>query len=151
MASAYSWARLARRWALVFGGLRSTHSTAARRAMAKSKLLLLTWLVFTSQFSYLQLDQELCRSAGRQIGDRGGCQGGDHEAAHQLSEPAAGQLSRLDSRLEGWIVCTCLSFFASPLSQKKGWVTAKGDPVKNKEELILLDEKLTAHKELEVK
>ena len=38
-----------------------------------------------------------------------------------------------------------------PLSQKKGWVTAKGDPVKNKEELILLDAELTAHKELEVK
>ena len=36
-------------------------------------------------------------------------------------------------------------------SQKKGWVTAKGDPVKNKEELILLDKELTAHKELEVK
>jgi len=35
--------------------------------------------------------------------------------------------------------------------KKKGWVTAKGDPVKNKEELILLDEELSAHKELEVK
>jgi len=35
--------------------------------------------------------------------------------------------------------------------KKKGWVTAKGDPVKNKEELISLDEELTAHKELEVK
>ena len=41
--------------------------------------------------------------------------------------------------------------FYCPFSQKKGWVTAKGDPVKNKEELILLDEELTAHKELEVK
>jgi len=35
--------------------------------------------------------------------------------------------------------------------KKKGWVTAKGDPVKNKEELIALDEMLTAHKEMDVK
>ena len=49
------------------------------------------------------------------------------------------------------MVCTCLLLIVCPLSQKKGWVTAKGDPVKNKEELISLDEMLTAHKELEVK
>ena len=56
--------------------------------------------------------------------------------------------------IPGWkvgFVSICLLLFTCPLSQKKGWVTAKGDPVKNKEELILLDEKLTVHKELEVK
>ena len=54
--------------------------------------------------------------------------------------------------IPGWKVgrFAHLCFYCS-FSQKKGWVTAKGDPVKNKEELILLDEELTAHKELEVK
>ena len=56
----------------------------------------------------------------------------------------------------GWIPGWKVGRFAQvsfhcPLSQKKGWVTAKGDPVKNKEELIILDEELSAHKELEVK
>ena len=38
MDSASSWARLARRLALVFGGLGSTNSTAVRREVARSKL-----------------------------------------------------------------------------------------------------------------
>ena len=38
MASAYSWARLARRWALGSGGLRTIHLTAARREVVRSKL-----------------------------------------------------------------------------------------------------------------
>jgi len=35
--------------------------------------------------------------------------------------------------------------------KKKGWLTAKGDPVKNKEELVLLDDALSSNKEMEVK
>ena len=53
--------------------------------------------------------------------------------------------------IPGWKVGGLHISVFTVLSQKKGWVTAKGDPVKNKEELISLDEELTAHKELEVK
>ena len=35
--------------------------------------------------------------------------------------------------------------------QKKGWVTGKGEPVKNKEDLMALDEQLTKYKDMEVK
>ena len=62
------------------------------------------------------------------------------------------QLVNSANWIPGWKVGWFAQVFSfTVLSQKKGWVTAKGDPVKNKEELILLDEELTAHKELEVK
>ena len=54
--------------------------------------------------------------------------------------------------IPGWKVETSTRFVQKlMISQKKGWLTAKGDPVKNKEELVLLDDALSSNKEMEVK